>query len=136
MLIDSVANRILHFDERRDFDRFFRKHSREGQLGQDLALLRILDSPIHVGVPHVPQSGSNALLMGKTGHHRICEFQLNSCINVRNGTTFQATRLSFGFEQTQALQAFGGRYNGFFVCPRSPAKDALGLLIRSAFGFS
>src|ERR1700676_5574929 len=61
--LNRVADRVLHFAEGRAsrFDRLFRKHSGDLQLGQDPALLAIGHPPIHVAVPYMLQPGANTL---------------------------------------------------------------------------
>src|SRR3984957_2281916 len=54
MPLNGIANHIMHFDEGRasGFDRLFRKHPGNLQLGQDSALLRIVHTPIYIAVPY------------------------------------------------------------------------------------
>src|ERR1700722_18096111 len=66
MLLNRVANRILHLDEWRAsrLDGFLRKHPRGLQLDEDSAWLRIRHTPIRIPISHVSQPGAKTLLSG------------------------------------------------------------------------
>src|SRR5882672_4877879 len=86
ILIDPLCHRILrhplHFGERcrSRLLRLLCQPTPDLNLLENLLLFPVSNAPLHVAIPDVLQSMPHALLSWETGHHRICQLQLELAI--------------------------------------------------------